>query len=140
VSMIIREATETDREGVVALWQSCDLTRSWNDPVADFDRALAWLGSTVFVIDGDAGIIASAMTGYDGHRGWIYYLAVAPEARGTGLARALLDRCGEWLAALGCPKVELMVRDGNPHAGIYPALGWERSDVSVYARWLDRQA
>ncbi|MXO59643.1 GNAT family acetyltransferase [Altererythrobacter salegens] len=136
---MIREATAADQSAVTALWEVCGLTRPWNDPVADFTRALGFDGSTVFVVEVDGLIVASAMTGYDGHRGWVYYLAVAPEHRQQGLARQLLTACEVWLAALGCPKVELMVRDGNPDAAVYEKLGWEAQPVRVFARCIAKR-
>ena len=132
----IREATPADGEAVVALWHACDLTRPWNDPHADFARALGYPGATVLLLEDGATVAGSVMVGYDGHRGWIYYLAVEPDSRGGGQATALIDASCSWLVARGCPKVELMVRDGNPAARLYERLDWERQPVRVYARWL----
>ncbi|HWW57657.1 MAG TPA: GNAT family acetyltransferase [Sphingopyxis sp.] len=131
-----RSATIADRDAVVAIWEACGLIRPWNDPQADFRRALEHDASTVIVAEQGARILATAMTGFDGHRGWIYYLGVAPDHQGQGIARQLLDAACEWLGQRGCPKVELMLRDGNPAAGLYEHLGWERQDVRVFARWL----
>jgi ribosomal protein S18 acetylase RimI-like enzyme len=132
----IRTATAPDCDAVVAIWDACGLTRPWNDPQADFQRALDHEASTVIVAEHDTRIVATAMTGFDGHRGWIYYLGVAPEHRGRGIARQLLDAACEWLGLRGCPKVELMLRNGNPATGFYEHLGWEQQDVRVFARWL----
>ena len=131
-----RTATVADRDAVVAIWEACGLTRPWNDPGADFLRALGHDASTVILAERDTRIIGTAMTGFDGHRGWIYYLGVAPDQQGRGIARQLLDTSCEWLRLRGCPKVELMLRDGNPAAGLYEHLGWEPQDVRVFARWL----
>jgi len=131
-----RTATVADRDAVVAIWEACGLTRPWNDPGADFLRALGHNASTVILAERDTRIIGTAMTGFDGHRGWIYYLGVAPDQQGQGIARQLLDASCEWLRLRGCPKVELMLRDGNPAAGLYEHLGWEPQDVRVFARWL----
>lgn len=131
-----RAATIADRDAVIAIWNACGLTRPWNDPRADFLRALDHDGSTVILAEVGAHIIGTAMTGFDGHRGWIYYLGVAPDRQGQGIARHLLDASCEWLRLRGCPKVELMLRDGNPAAGLYEHLGWEQQDVRVFARWL----
>ena len=132
----IRPADAADAEAVIALWQSCDLTRPWNDPQADFDRALGHAAATVLVAGQGADIAGTVMAGFDGHRGWIYYLGVAPATRGNGLARRLLDAACDWLRARGCPKVELMVRDGNDAAALYRHLEWEPQAVQVFARWL----
>jgi GNAT superfamily N-acetyltransferase len=131
-----RAATVADREAVVAIWEVCGLTRPWNDPRADFLRALDHDASTVILAERAPHILGTAMTGFDGHRGWIYYLGVAPDQRGQGIAARLLDASCDWLRLRGCPKVELMLRDGNPAAGLYAHLGWEQQDVRVFARWL----
>ena len=136
----ITEATVADAAAVIALWHACDLTRPWNDPDGDFRRALEYTGSTVLIATRSGEIAGSAMTGFDGHRGWIYYLAVTPTRRGEGIASLLIDACCDWLQARDCPKVELMVRDGNPAAAFYDRLGWEPQAVNVYARWLAKTA
>lgn len=124
----------SDRAQVVALWQKCGLTRPWNDPAADFDRALAQ-GAVLIAQDG-AGAV---MVGDDGHRGWIYYLAVSPGRRGEGLGRALITAAEAWLRVRGCAKVQLMVREDNAAAlGFYERLGLARQSVAVFGRFLDR--
>ncbi|WP_235365024.1 GNAT family acetyltransferase [Sphingomonas sp. ERG5] len=126
-----------DGPRVVALWDACGLTRPWNDAHADFALALDAPASTILVArDGDA-IVASVMTGFDGHRGWIYYLAVAPDARRGGHGRAMMAAAEQWLRARGAPKLQLMVRDDNEGAlGFYAALGLERQKVITLGRFL----
>jgi ribosomal protein S18 acetylase RimI-like enzyme len=129
----IRIAVAQDREAVVALWEACGLTRPWNDPRADFDRALE--RGAVLVAGACAGTV---MVGDDGHRGWIYYCAVDPAARGRGLGRALVAAAEDWLRARGCPKLQLMVRADNRAAlGFYAALGLEVQDVALLGKRLD---
>ena len=137
MTLRIREATAGDAAVVIALWQEADLIRPWNDPQADYRNALDWPGSTVLLAEHGEQPVGTAMVGFDGHRGWIYYLAVANEARGQGVARELLGACDAWLRERGCPKVELMVREGNPASEFYERLGWETQNVRVYGRWLD---
>ncbi|WP_033073457.1 GNAT family acetyltransferase [Sphingopyxis sp. MWB1] len=132
----IRPARAADRDAVIALWHGCGLTRPWNDPVADFERALGYAASTIFVAENDAVIVGTVMAGFDGHRGWIYYLATDPARRGRGLGRQLLDAACDWLRGEGCPKVELMVRDDNEAADFYAHLEWEKQAVAVFARRL----
>ena len=132
----LRAATESDADAVIAIWQACDLTRPWNDPRADFMRAIEHSASTILVAEQGPDIVGTAMTGFDGHRGWIYYLGVAPDRRGQSIARQLLDGACDWLKLRGCPKVELMLREGNPAAGLYEHLGWELQPVRVFARCL----
>jgi len=132
----LRTAEAGDRGAVTTIWQACDLTRPWNDPLADFQRALDHDASTIIVAERDRQIVGTVMTGFDGHRGWIYYLGVAPDQRRHGVARQLLGEACHWLRLRGCPKVELMLREGNSAEGFYEHLGWERQDVRVFARWL----
>ncbi len=126
------------RDGVVTLWRSVGLTRPWNDPDTDFDRAVAGPTSAVLgILDGGAPL-ATAMVGHDGHRGWVYYVAVADGARGTGLGRRIMAAAEEWLRRAGAPKAQLMVRTDNADAvGFYRHLGYEVSDTTVLGRRLD---
>jgi len=135
----IREATAAHRDAAIAVWHACGLTRPWNDPSRDFARALAFPGSIVLIAERDAEPVGTAMAGFDGHRGWVYYLGVVPAHRRQGIARELLRACERWLADRGCPKAELMVREGNPDAQVYERLGWEAQPVRVYAHWLDKK-
>lgn len=129
-----------DAEATVALWQAADLTRPWNDPHADFARAITGAHSAVLGGRDETGVlVATIMTGEDGHRGWFYYLAVDPAHRRRGLGRAAVAAAEDWLRARAVPKAQLMIRHGNDAAGaFYAALGYESADVTVVARWLDR--
>ncbi|WP_404333975.1 GNAT family acetyltransferase [Sphingomonas sp. MMS12-HWE2-04] len=134
---VIEEARAGDREAVVALWRACGLTRPWNDPDRDFELAVSGATSTVLVTRGKAGIEGSVMAGFDGHRGWVYYLAVSPQRQRGGVGRALMAAAEDWLRARGCPKIQLMVREDNAAAlGFYEALGLERQKVVVLGRFL----
>jgi ribosomal protein S18 acetylase RimI-like enzyme len=128
---MIRPLDATHRDAAVALWHACGLTRPWNDPHADFDRAQAVLGAFT---DHDE-LIGTAMVGEDGHRGWVYYLAVDPGHREAGLGRALMQAAEEWVRARGIPKVQVMIRNDNAAVrGFYAALGWQLDDVVVFSR------
>lgn len=137
--MELREALLQDSPAVAALWQTCGLTRPWNDPTADIALALGNPTSTIWLAHDGGVLVGTVMAGFEGHRGWIYYLASLPDRRGEGIAAQLLATAQDWLAQLGCPKVELMVREGNEAAGLYEHLGWERQAVAVYARWLGKE-
>ncbi|GMA32232.1 GNAT family acetyltransferase [Litorihabitans aurantiacus] len=130
-------ATAKVRSAVVTLWEGCGLTRPWNPPERDLAQAIAGPTSTVVVALEDERMVGSVLAGYDGHRGWLYYLAVDPTRRGAGLARTLVTTAETWLARAGARKVQLMVREGNPAASLYPHLGYERQDTAVYGRWLE---
>jgi ribosomal protein S18 acetylase RimI-like enzyme len=123
----LRPYEERDEQSVVALWRACDLTRPWNDPHRDIARKLE-VQRELFLVaeDGDA-VVGTAMAGYEGHRGWINYLAVSPGRRGAGIGRALMAEAERLLAERGCPKISLLVREGNDAAlGFYAALGFTR--------------
>ena len=136
--MTIRAFAEGDTDEVVALWHACGLTRPWNDPHQDVTRKLGVQRDLFLVdVDGQGAITGSVMAGYDGHRGWINYLAVAPSARRAGRGRALMAEAERALIALGCPKVNLQVRTGNAEAvGFYRALGYDVDDVVSLGRRL----
>ncbi|KHL26023.1 acetyltransferase [Croceibacterium mercuriale] len=133
---MIRPALPADAATVIALWHACELTRPWNDPAADFARAIAGPTSTVLLLEHGGAAVGTVMAGYDGHRGWLYYIGVLPAYQRRGHARALVDAACQALAAQGCPKVELMVRHGNPAAALYARLGWERQPVETWALTL----
>ncbi|WP_395614385.1 GNAT family acetyltransferase [Allosphingosinicella sp.] len=126
-----------DVSALAALWEACGLTRPWNDPTSDARLAIEGATSAILGLrDGDA-LIASVMVGFDGHRGWVYYLAVAPDRRREGLGRQLMDAAEAWLRARGVPKLQLMVRASNEEAlGFYEALGLERQEVVTLGRFL----
>ncbi|MES2449860.1 MAG: GNAT family acetyltransferase [Pseudomonadota bacterium] len=137
LELTLREAIPTDAPAIIALWQACGLTRPWNDPQADFAQAIAGPTSTVLVVEQEQAFAGSVMVGFDGHRGWVYYLAVAPVHRRNGLGRTLMDSAEVWLRARGAPKIQLMVRDDNHAAlGFYEALGLERQKVVTLGKFL----
>jgi len=128
--MKIRRFTEADRADIVALWQACGLLRSWNDPNADIDRKVAH--DPVGFIVGEVAdrIVASAMAGYDGHRGCINYLAVNPDFQRTGMGRSIMEAAEEFLLGLGCPKINVQIRGSNQSAvAFYQRIGFSTDDV-----------
>ena len=135
--LAIAPIVDADVATVVALWQACGLTRPWNDPAADIALARRGANATILIGRADGVIVASALVGHDGHRGWVYYLAVAPERRRAGLGRAMMDAAEAWLRTRGAPKIQLMVRDDNEAAlGFYESLGLERQKVVMLGRFL----
>lgn len=124
--MEIRDFALQDSAAVVQLWHDCGLYRPWNDPHKDIARKLSvspelfWVG-----VDEQGEVMASIMVGYDGHRGWINYLAVHPKYQRQGHARQLMQRAEAELTALGCPKLNLQVRAGNEAViAFYESLGY----------------
>jgi len=130
--------TAADADAAVALWQAAGLTRPWNDPKADFDRALAGPASAVLGLRDGGELVATVMVGDDGHRGWVYYLAVDPTRQRSGIGRTMMAAAEDWLAKRGCAKLNLMVRGDNAGArGFYARLGYELNDVVTLAKRLD---
>lgn len=133
-----RLATMLDRDAVVALWEVCGLTRPWNAANADFERAVGGASSDILLLEQDERLAATVMVGDDGHRGWVYYLGVAPDHRGRGLGRTLMEAAEVWLRERDAPKIQLMVRDDNEAAiGFYKALGYEVQPVVTMGKRLD---
>lgn len=123
--MNIRPFDEADEPGVVTLWQACDLTRPWNDPHKDIARKLQVQPELFLVGHVDKKLVATVMAGYDGHRGWVNYLAVDPTLRGRGFGGQLMRRVEELLLERGCPKVNLQVRASNASIiAFYHRLGY----------------
>ncbi len=132
-----RTPGSNDTTAVVALWQRCELTRPWNDPERDIERKLALDDELFLVAEQDGRIVGSVMAGYDGHRGWINYLAVEPVLQGSGLGRQLMNAAEAKLLALGCPKVNLQIRAGNDRVmAFYEAIGYGRDEVVSYGKRL----
>lgn len=124
-----------DRNSAVDLWTDCGLTVPWNNPAKDFERALETATSAVLGLHLEAALIGTVMVGYDGHRGWMYYLAVAPGHQQKGYGRQLVDAGEAWLKEKGAPKVQLMVRQTNKAVlGFYTALGYKDDDVVVLSK------
>jgi ribosomal protein S18 acetylase RimI-like enzyme len=131
MSLHIRPFAEADTETVVALWRECGLTRPWNDPYKDIARKLQVQRELFLVGECDGAVVASVMAGYEGHRGWVYYLTVAPQHRRRGFARELMQHVETALLARGCPKISLLVRETNtPVLEFYARLGYAQ-DASV---------
>jgi ribosomal protein S18 acetylase RimI-like enzyme len=130
--MQIRAFEEGDADEVVALWRLCGLIREWNDPHHDIARKLL-VQRELFLVgieEGNGDVVASIMAGYDGHRGWVNYLAVHPDARGAGHGRALMQQVESMLLVRGCPKVNLQVRGDNVEAmSFYAAIGYGIDDA-----------
>ena len=123
--MDIRAYQARDEGTVVSLWEECGLTRPWNDPRKDIARKLAIQPDLFLVGTLEGQLIATVMAGYEGHRGWVNYLAVAPKARGRGFGRALMERAERLLLNLGCPKLNIQVRSSNADVlAFYRAIGY----------------
>ena len=128
--MDIRPFNTTDRTAVIELWHRCGLTRPWNDPAKDIDRKLDVQAEMFLVGSVDGRLVGSVMAGYDGHRGWINYLAVCPSVRDRGYGRKLMEHGENLLNDRGCPKINLQIRTGNEAAAaFYRRMGYDLDDV-----------
>ncbi len=138
MTLAIRPAAAEDEPGVVALWRACDLVVSHNDPAADFRFARAGACSEVLVAEDEpGGIIGSVMVGHDGHRGWLYYVAAAPDRRGSGIGRQVVQAAEAWLRQRGVAKAQLLVRETNTKVvSFYEHLGFETAPRTIMGKWL----
>ena len=134
---MIRAFADEDEEAVVTLWAAAGLLRPWNDPHRDIARKKL-VQRELFLVAADAGaIVGTAMAGYDGHRGSVHYVAVAPDRQGRGIGRMLMAAVEERLLALGCPKVNVQIRAGNEAVdAFYRRLGYEPDRATGMGRRL----
>ncbi|MBR0703461.1 GNAT family acetyltransferase [Bradyrhizobium diazoefficiens] len=140
-ALAISAITDADVEPVVVLWQRCGLTRPWNDPHADIALARRRDNSTVLIGREGGAIVATIMVGHDGHRGWVYYVAVDPDCQKRGFGRLIMAAAEDWLRAAGISKVQLLVRRENEAANaFYGSLGFELSTSVMFQKWLDGRA
>lgn len=121
----VRGMRDGDADQVVALWHASGVARPWNDPARDVAFARRAAHSTVLVAELSGRVVATAMVGEDGHRGWVYYVAADPGHRGRGFGRAMMEAAEAWLAGRGVWKVQLLVRGDNVGATrFYEHLGY----------------
>ena len=137
MTLSLRPFVPDDTDELVGLWQLCGLTVAWNDPRRDIERKLL-IQPELFIVGQDRGrLVASVMGGYDGHRGWLYYLAVHPDFRGRGYGRAIVAEVEKRLHGMGCPKINLLVRSTNSGVmAFYQRLGYTADDISGMGKRL----
>jgi len=123
--LFIRPFQTEDEASVVSLWQLCELTVPWNNPYKDIARKLKVQPELFLVGMLDSLLIATVMGGYDGHRGWINYLAVHPDFQGQGYAQQVMENVESELRKRGCPKINLQIRSGNARVmAFYQKMGF----------------
>lgn len=134
----ISHAEFADRAAVIALWQKTGLLKPYHAPEIEFDKALACPSSTIFVTKDDAQITGTVLAGFEGHRGWIYRLAVDPACQSKGLGSLLLEAAENWLQTeQGIGKIQLMVRADNIDIiGFYKERGYNESDILMLWKQL----
>ncbi|MYJ52627.1 MAG: GNAT family acetyltransferase [Gammaproteobacteria bacterium] len=137
----IRPICDEDETAVIELWNDCGLVRPWNAPSVDIRNARTHSSSEIFVAADSSvreHIVGSIMAGYEGHRGWVYYLAVDPKQRSQGLGKRLMRHAEIWLRQAGAPKIMLMIRPENEAVHrFYEALGYNIESRTVMSRWTD---
>jgi len=128
--MQIRPYQASDLAQVLALWRACNLTIAANDPRKDIERKLAVSPEQFLLGEFEGKVVASVMTGYEGHRGWINYLAVAPSHRRKSYGRLMMAAAEQLLDEIGCPKINLQVRSANASVvAFYASLSYFTDDV-----------
>jgi hypothetical protein len=137
-ALAIAPIEDNDVAAVVTLWQRCDLTRPWNDPAADIALARRGPNSTILIGRCGETIVATAMVGHEGHRGWVYYVAVDPDHRGKEYGRAIMNAAEDWLRKAVISKLQLLVRPENTKVqAFYESIGYDEQERVMYAKWLD---
>jgi ribosomal protein S18 acetylase RimI-like enzyme len=136
--MNITEYIDTDRTEVIALWKRCGLVAPQNDPNKDIERKLK-VNPELFIVGKlDEKIISTIMGGYEGHRGWVNYLAVDPDYRRRGFGKEMMDEIEKKLRLVGCPKINLQVRETNASViKFYEAIGFGNDHVISYGKRLE---
>ena len=136
----LRQYMPSDQNVLVELWSVCGLLRHWNDPLEDIRLCVTMPSSELVVADSASQLIGSAMLGHDGHRGWVYYLAVHPNWHRNGIGRTLMSYAEGWMDQRQVPKIQAMIRADNlPVRGFYKRLGYQDDDVQVVEKFLNER-
>ena len=137
----LRQYIPTDQNDLVELWSVCGLLRPWNDPLEDVRLCVTTPSSELVVAEFEDQLIGSAMLGHDGHRGWVYYLAVHPNWQRNGIGRSLMSYAEGWMDQRQVPKIQAMIRADNlPVRGFYKRLGYQDDDVQVVEKFLNERS
>jgi ribosomal protein S18 acetylase RimI-like enzyme len=137
-TLLISPMRDEDVDALAALWERCGLTRPWNDPRGDIAFARKSPGSVILIGRFGGAVKASAMVGHDGHRGWVYYLAIDPAIQKHGFGALMMKAAEDWLREKGVAKAMLMVRaDNTAVCSFYKAIGYETQERVIFAKWLD---
>ena len=135
--LAIRPYTSEDQDAVIALWEACGLVVPQNDPRGDIQTKIQFQPDLFLVAMAEDRLVGTVMAGYEGHRGWINYLAVAPAQRRRGIAKKMMASAEKKLHALGCPKINLQVRRTNTIViNFYRAIGFMEDEVISFGKRL----
>lgn len=137
--LTVRPAEASEQAAVTRLWEKAGLTTSYNDPASDFNFAISRPASDILVGIVSGEIVATVMVGHDGHRGWLYYVAVEPNTQKSGFGAAIVAAGEDWLRARGVPKVMLLIRETNTKvARFYEHNGYEAIPRTIMQKWLTK--
>lgn len=135
--MIIRSFNSGDRNSIVQLWKDCGLVVPWNNPQLDIERKSEDNPEEILVGLINDDVVASAIVGYDGHRGWVYYLAVHPQHQRKGLGNQIMKYAENHLLKSGCPKINIMVRMTNLNViKFYESIGYKKENIVTLGKRL----
>jgi ribosomal protein S18 acetylase RimI-like enzyme len=138
--MQIRPFQSSDESAVIDLWRKCDLVRPWNDPTKDIRRKVAVRPDLFLVGLVDGEVVATVMAGCEGHRGWINYLAVSPEHQRKGYGRQMMAEAEQLLQRLGCPKINLLVRNTNRAViEFYECMGYAVDELVSLGKRMEQE-
>jgi len=136
--LIVRTYKDTDKEKVVDIWKQCDLVVPWNHAETDINIKKDFQPDLFLVGEIDNLIVATVMAGFEGHRGWINYLAVLPDFQKQGVGREIMQEAERRLRELDCPKINLQVRSSNKDIiAFYESIGFTQDDVISLGKRLD---
>ncbi|WP_024508205.1 GNAT family acetyltransferase [Bradyrhizobium sp. ARR65] len=137
-TLSIAPIEDADVADIVTLWERCGLTRPWNEPAADIALARRDTNATILVGREGEAIVATALVGHDGHRGWVYYVAVDPAHQKKGFGRIIMEAAEDWLRKTGVEKIMLLVRPENTAVrAFYESIGYGEQPRIIFAKWLD---
>ena len=137
MSLTFRQYQDSDQTNLIELWTECGLVVAWNDPSKDIRRKLDIQPELLIVAEAQGKIVGSVMIGYEGHRGWINYLAVHPEFQRRGYGRQLMAYAEQELLVMGCPKINLQVRETNLNViAFYESIGYQQYNVISFGKRL----
>ena len=125
------------RSQVIDLWEQCNLIKYWNDPDKDINRKLKVNDNLFLIVEFNKIIIGSAMAGYDGHRGSVYYLSIGPKYQNKGVGKILMKEIEKRLISIGCPKINIFIRNSNIEVKeFYQSINYEEQNSLVYGKRL----
>jgi ribosomal protein S18 acetylase RimI-like enzyme len=139
MEVTIRVFKSGDKKAVIRIWNECGLVVPLNDPSKDIRRKLKAQADLFLVAEDGEDVVGTVMGGYEGHRGWINYLAVLPGRQGLGIGRLLMAEIEKRLKKAGCPKINLQIRESNRRVSrFYEKMGYVQDEVICYGKRLVR--